>query len=276
MILQIAESLIVGGLTGFLSGLLGVGGGFILVPLLTILGVPIHAAMGTSLAFVACSSLAGIMQHARQGSIDLLVALTITLPAALTANSGAYFSGRLSPSTLSLYFACLIIGVLVMYAVAPAARPRTPATNTPTTAFPWYVLQRQQVIAGTLYHYNVHVVKAVISGLVLGLLTGFFGVGGGFLLVPVAVVILHIPVRVTIGTSLAVFVLPACVGMVTHWQQGNVDVGLGIPLVIAGILSSQFGARYIVHLSPVLIKRFFLGLLAVGALLMLAKGFRLV
>jgi hypothetical protein len=275
MILQIAESLIVGGLTGFLSGLLGVGGGFILVPLLTILGQPIHTAIGTSLAFVACSSLAGIVQHVRQGSMDLLVALTIALPAALMANSGAYFAGRLPPSTLSLLFACLLVGILVLYAVAPAARPPTPDPHVPPTAFPWYVLRRQRVIADTIYTYHVNVLKAVASGLTTGLLTGFFGVGGGFVLVPVAVVILHIPVRVTIGTSLAVLVLPAWVGTVTHWRLGHVDVGVWIPLVIAGILTSQFGARYVVHLSPALIKRFFLGLLAIGALFMLAKGLML-
>jgi uncharacterized membrane protein YfcA len=276
MTLRIVESLVVGGLLGFLSGLLGVGGGFILVPLLTILGESIHTAIGTSVAFVACATLAGTMQHIRQGSLDVLVALTMTLPAAVLANIGARFAGLLSPSTLSILFACLLLGVLVMYAVAPDTRARLSATNAPTTRFPWYILQRQRVVADTPYHYHVNLLKAVVSGMIAGGLTGFFGVGGGFFLVPVAVVILHIPIRVTIGTCLAVSVLPAWVGTATHWRLGHVDVGLWIPLVIAGILSSQLGARCVMYFSPILIKRCFLGLLAMGALFMFAKGFMLV
>jgi uncharacterized membrane protein YfcA len=71
-------------------------------------------------------------------------------------------------------------------------------------------------------------------------------------------------------------VLPAWVGTATHWRLGHVDVGLWIPLVIAGILSSQLGARCVMYFSPILIKRCFLGLLAMGAIFMFAKGFMLV
>ena len=67
MTLLFTESLIVGGTTGFFSGLLGVGGGFIMIPLLTVMGVPIHTAVGTCLAFVACSSLAGILPTCASG-----------------------------------------------------------------------------------------------------------------------------------------------------------------------------------------------------------------
>src|SRR5439155_15890375 len=98
--LLLAESLMVGGTTGFFAGLLGVGGGFIMIPLLTVMGVPIHTAVGTCLAFVAGSGLAGLFQHVRQKSIDPIVALTMTLPATLTSMVLAHFSSLVSRPVL--------------------------------------------------------------------------------------------------------------------------------------------------------------------------------
>ncbi len=274
MILLIVESLVVGGVTGFLSGLLGVGGGFILVPLLAILGVPIHTAIGTSLAFVACTSVAGILQHLRQGSADMLIALVIALPATLMAIEGAYFSGLLSPATLSLIFTFLLVGVLLMYTFASSAKEFAPPAEVPAAGLPWYILHRCRTVAGTTYRYNVHLFKAVLSGVATGMLTGFFGVGGGFLLVPIAVLFLRIPLRVTVGTSLAVLVLPACLGTLSHWRLGHVALELWIPMVLTGILGSRLGAHYVAVLSPQLIKRLFLFLLALGAVFMFVKGMR--
>src|ERR671931_249067 len=107
-LLMIAESLMAGGTTGFFSGLLGVGGGFIMIPLLTVMGVPIHTAIGTCLAFVACASLAGIIQHVRQGSIDPIIALTMTLPATLMAKVAASFSSVLPLGVLHVLFSLLL------------------------------------------------------------------------------------------------------------------------------------------------------------------------
>src|SRR5262245_28966226 len=124
----------VGGATGFFSGLLGVGGGFIMIPLLTMMGVPIHIAIGTCLAFVACSSLAGILQHVRQRSIDPIVALTMTLPATLMAMVSAHFSSLVSRPVLHVLFSLLLVGVIMMYCLAPTSRPLRMLLPTPSTA----------------------------------------------------------------------------------------------------------------------------------------------
>ena len=271
-LLTITESLVVGGATGFLSGLLGVGGGFIMIPLLTVMGVPIHTAVGTCLAFVACASLAGIIQHGRQGSIDPIVALTMTLPAALMASVAARFSSLLPSQTLHVLFSLLLIGIMVLYRFAPAVRPLKTLPDTPALASRWYVLHRQRIIGDMPYQYDFDVIKAMLSGMVTGMLTGLFGIGGGVLLVPLTVVVLHVPLRVTAGTSLAVFILPSVVGSFTHWRLGNVDVHLWIPLVVAGIAGSQVGARCVMHMSPAMLKRLFLLLVLAGAVFMMGKG----
>jgi len=271
-LVKIAESLVAGGATGFLSGLLGVGGGFIMIPLLTAMGVPIHTAVGTCLAFVACASLAGLLQHIRQGSIDPLLALIMTLPAALMASVAARFTSLLSPSVLHALFSVLLIGIMVMYYFSPASRVLATLPDQDVPAARWYVLQRQRIIGDMPYEYNFHVFKALLSGMLTGTFTGFFGIGGGVLLVPLTIVVLHIPLRVTAGTSLAVFILPSMVGSFTHWRLGNVDVGLWLPLVVTGIVGSQAGARCVVRLSPIVVRRLFLCLVAAGALFMLVKA----
>ncbi len=114
-VLQIVEGLLVGGLTGFLSGLLGIGGGFLLVPLLSLIGLPMHTVVGTSLAAIACVGLAGVSQHARQGSIDFLMAGTLALPAAVMASVSARFLDFLSPTSLYFLFGSLTLAVLVFF-----------------------------------------------------------------------------------------------------------------------------------------------------------------
>ena len=84
-----------------------------MIPLLTVMGVPIHTAVGTCLAFVACSGLAGILQHVRQRSIDPIVALIMTLPATLAAMVSAHFASLVSRSVLHVLFSLLLLGVVV-------------------------------------------------------------------------------------------------------------------------------------------------------------------
>jgi uncharacterized membrane protein YfcA len=271
-LLYIAEGLFVGGATGFISGLLGVGGGFILVPLLTLVGVPIHTAVGTSMAFIVCASMAGLVQHVRQGSIDPVVAMILALPAAVTAWVGAQFSALLPASTLHLAFGVLLFAVLTFFRLAPLQRlakvPTPPATH---HALP-YVLHRQRVVADRPYTYNINVVLAALSGAGTGMIAGFFGVSGGFLLVPTLVLVFRIPLQVTVGSCLAINILPALVATVTHWQLGNVDGGLWLPLAAAGIVCSQVGARYMLKLPSEVLRNFFQGLVLAAALFMLGRG----
>ena len=272
MALLLAESLVIGGTTGFFSGLLGVGGGFIMIPLLTVLGVPIHTAVGTCLAFVACSNLAGLIQHVRQGSIDPLVALAMTLPAAVAATVAAGFSSLLPPSVLHILFSLLLVRILVLYHLSPMPQPPRTLSDTLATAPRWYVLQRQRIVGDMPYRYDFDIVKALLGGMATGILSGFFGIGGGVVLVPLMVVVLHIPLQVTAGTSLAVFMLPAVRGALAHWYLGHVDGSLWLPLVVAGIVGSQVGARCVVYMPLIILKRLFLLLVATGALVMMVQG----
>src|SRR5262249_52894645 len=190
----------------------------------------------------------------------------------LAATAAARFSSLLSPAVLHLLFSLLLVGIMVMYHFSPTSRPLKTLPATPAIALRWYVLQRQRIVGDMPYYYEFNIFKALLSGTAIGLLSGFFGIGGGVLLVPLMVVVLHIPLRVTAGTSLAVFILPALLGAFAHWHLGNVDVGLWLPLVMAGMVGSQVGARCVVRMSLTMLKRLFLLLVATGALVMMIKG----
>jgi hypothetical protein len=208
----------------------------------------------------------------RQKSIDPVVALIMTLPATLTAMISAHFSSLVSRPVLHVLFSLLLAGVVVMYRWAPAARPLHALPATSPTASRWYVLHRQRLIGDIPYHYDFDILKAILGGIVTGALSGFFGIGGGVFLVPLIAVVLRVPLRVTAGTSLAVFIPPAIFGAFKHWHQGNVDVGLWLPLVLAGIVGTQVGARCVVHMHPEILKRLFVLLVLAGSVFMMVKG----
>jgi uncharacterized protein len=178
--------------------------------------VPIHIAVGTCLVFVACSGLAGILQHIRQRSIDPVVAVTMTLPAMVSA----HFSSLVSRPVLHVLFSLLLMGVIVMYRFAPATQSLHTLPAISPTASRWYVLHRQRLIGNTPYQYDFDIMKAILGGTATGALSGFFGIGGGVFLVPLIAVVLRVPLRVMAGTSLAVFILPAIFGAFTHWRRG--------------------------------------------------------
>lgn len=273
-LLHIAESLVVGGVTGFLSGLLGIGGGFILIPLLTLLlDVPIHTAIGTSAAFIVCTSLAGLIQHVRQGSVDFVLAAVLTFAAIVMARWGAVFAKNVPASGLYLAFSCLLFFVAVAFFVVSHRQTLHPpvAVSSPFALLP-HILHRHSVVADTVYQYDVHVGKSLFIGFAAGILTGFFGASGGFFLVPTLTTVLHVPIKITVGTTLALSVLPALTSSVTHWQAGHVDFELWLPLVAASVLSSQYGARSMTRLPSEVIRGLFLTLVLVAALFMSIRG----
>lgn len=273
MLMLLAESLLVGGMTGFLSGILGVGGGFIMIPLLTLMGVPMHTAVGTCLAFVACVSSTALLQHLRQHSIDRVIALTMAAPAILMAMVAAHWTTLLAPAVLHLLFSLLLLVILLVYSLVPLPSATTAlSAPPPDQSSPWHRVLRQRTIGPLTYHYDCHLIKAILGGAMTGTLSGLFGIGGGVFLVPMLVVGLRVPIAVTAGTSLAVFLLPALLGSFTHWRLGNVDVRLWIPLVLAGITGGYVGARCVVYVPPRWQKYLFAALVLAGAVFMLSKG----
>ena len=180
-----ASSLIPALAIGLSLGLLGGGGSILTVPALVYwAGLPPLEAISSSLVVVGLTSVSGALQHARRGHVRLRAALLIAATGLPAAYAGSLLSLRLGERTLMVLFALLMIAA----GLSMLVRRREPEPG-------------EASIPGVL-----------AAGLAVGLITGFFGVGGGFLVVPTLVVFARVPILDAVGTSLAVIAFNCCAG----------------------------------------------------------------
>jgi uncharacterized membrane protein YfcA len=221
--LLLAQFCVIGFLTGILSGLFGVGGGFILVPLLMLARIPVHIAIGTSLGYVTCTSMSGAYTHFCNRNVYFGPATWIIMAGAFVfVMAGARINSYLDPAQLKVAFAFLIL----ITGVGLFIRPSGTSTN-------------EEFRGGG--HWMSH----LTLGAFIGTLSGIFGVGGGFFLVPAQVLIMNMPIKLAVGTSLFIIILSSAVGAITHALQGNINPVVLVPLVIGGIPAAFLGASLV-------------------------------
>lgn len=248
----------IGGAVGFLSGLFGVGGGFLLTPLLIFSGVPTSVAVASVTGQVVAASTSGALSHYRRGGIDLHLAAYLIVSSVIGAAGGvALFSllrdaGQLD-LVISLGFLVLLgsVGTLMLVESTRAilksrqgivVRERRPHQH------PWLhgLPLRVRFKKSRLY---ISVLPILLIGLVIGCLGSLLGIGGGFVMVPALVYLLRVPGSVVIGTSLAqVLVMMAATTILHAVQSQSVDTMLAFCLMVGGTMGAQFGASAGKHL----------------------------
>lgn len=222
---------------GLSLGLVGAGGSILTVPILVyVLDVPPAEAVGVSLAVVATTSLVGAVLQYRAGLVDLRSAGLFAAVGFPGAWVGSHLTGRLSSEQLMLAF-----GAVMVVASAAILGLREPAQGT----------QRS-------------LLKAGLAAAVTGLVTGFLGVGGGFLVVPALLLFAGLPARTAMGTSLLVIAANSLVGLGGALQHGHFQLAIAVAVSGASIAGMFFGTRFSRRLSPKTLRRGF----AVVALLM--------
>ena len=207
----------IGAAIGLVLGLLGGGGAILAVPgLVYILGVEPHAAIAASLAIVAVGALTGLLVHARQGRVAWATAIQLGLTGVVGSIAGAWL-GQLVPGERLL----ALLGLFMLLAA-------------------WLMVRRPSVEGDRASPPRW---QAPLMGLGLGLLTGFFGVGGGFLIVPALTLGLGLPMRQAIGTSLAVITMNALAGVVGYLGGGIVDWPLTVLVSLGAVGGALVGGR---------------------------------
>jgi uncharacterized membrane protein YfcA len=218
------QLLLLGCLTGFLSGLFGLGGGFLLVPALAFLGWPMKVAIGTSLFYVSLIGVSATIQHLLAGNVDKRFVAIFAVAAVALAPVGAILTARLPEAYLALAFGVFLGGVAITLLRSGAkaeAEPGPPPGVVPTLGL----------------------------GAVVGFMSGLFGVGGGMVLVPAQVTIFRIPLKRAVGNSLCGVLLTGLSGLATHLAMGHVDWRQGLVLVVGGLAGIQVGTRAM-HKTP--------------------------
>jgi uncharacterized protein len=204
---------------GLLLGLVGGGGSILAVPVLVyVLGQPVHAATTESLFVVGVAALVGAADHARVGNVRIKTALAFGLAGTVGSLGGTALNRLAGGRSILLAFAALLLLAA------------------------WALQRRQGVDAKPVRYPHVHL-RAGAIGLLTGVLTGFFGVGGGFVIVPALVLLLGLPITLAVGTSLAVIALTTTSALVAHLVSGSIDWGIATAFAAAAIAGALFGRR---------------------------------
>ncbi|MBA2125526.1 permease [Hyphomicrobium methylovorum] len=252
MPVSVGVYLALGAAVGFMSGLFGVGGGFLLTPLLTFLGIPPAVAVATCNAHVVASSVSGAVTHYRRNNVDVKMG-TVMLSAGVVGTIIGVEVVRLLRKAgmfelvVSLAYVTFLgaVGTLILIeglqarrrskATGGSSTPRKSGQHSWVDGLPFKMrFQRSK-----LY---ISAVPAVVIGMFVGFLSAIMGLGGGFILIPAMIYILRMPTAVVVGTSLFQIVFTAAVATVLHATQNNtVDIVLAAILLVGGVIGAQVG-----------------------------------
>jgi uncharacterized protein len=264
---------------GVLSGLFGIGGGFIVTPLLIFLGVPAPIAVGTGAAQVAASSVSGAVSHWTRKTIDFKMAWILLVGGLFGSSLGVMMQrwlkaiGQLELFIAAIYVVLLgTIGTLMLIESIEALRRSRAAkasgvvASRGTSHHNWIqgLPLKMRFPASKLY---ISALPPIALGMFVGWLTAIMGVGGGFLLVPALIYLLRMPTRIVIGTSVfQIMFVTAFTTAMQAWQNQSVDLLLGLPLMIGGVIGAQYGIRLGQKMQAEQL-RIFLALLVLGVAL---------
>ena len=251
MSVSVAVYLALGAAVGFISGLFGVGGGFLMTPLLTFLGIPPAVAVATCNVHVVASSVSGAVVHYRRNNVDVKMAL-VMLAAGLVGTAIGVDVVRLLRKaglfelTVSLTYVTFlgVVGTLTLIEGINTWRhvqtvgvpsPRKSGQHNWVDRLPFKVrFQRSK-----LY---ISVVPPMVIGMFIGFMSAIMGIGGGFIYIPAMIYILRMPTSVVVGTSLFQIVFVAAFAAILHASQNHtVDIVLAAILLVGGVVGAQFG-----------------------------------
>ena len=270
-----------GALVGFLSGMFGVGGGFLTTPLLIFYGIPPAIAVASSATQITGASVSGALAYWRRGGIDLKMGGVLTVGGVVGAGLGSVLFAFLQSlgqidiaiGLIYVLFLGTIGGLMLKEAIGAVRRARAgvklPGRLHPhhpwIAALPW----KMRFYKSGLY---ISPLAPFGLGVAVGILTVIMGIGGGFIMVPAMLYLLGMSAGVVVGTSLfnIVFVTAAATMLHSVGSQ-TVDIVLALLLLSGGVIGAQFGVRAAQKLQPEKL-RLFLALIVVGVAIRLAIG----
>ena len=228
-IASIITMLLIGLITGISTGLTGASGVAIVVPLLTLfLGFSIHAAIGTSLIVDVVASLAVVYTYSRHGNIEIRSGIWVLLGSVTGAQFGALIASNLPETGLEVGFG---IGMIVMGIVIWLRSRKTSSQDARSTNGSNGKLTLAQII------------KALLIGAGIGLMTGIMGAGGGMMILFALIFILKFPLHKAIGTSTLIMAITALSGAAGYALHGEIDIVSGILVGIGAIFGGVVSAR---------------------------------
>ncbi len=241
-----------GGLVGMLSGLFGVGGGFLITPLLFFIGIPPTVAVATGANQVVASSVSGVLAHIKRRTVDFRMGVVLLAGGLLGSALGIWvfnILSRLGQIDLVVQLSYVIflglIGLLMLQESLRALRRarKGPAAPIKRHQHLWVhnLPFKMKFRTSGLY---ISVAPPLLVGMIVGVLAAIMGVGGGFIMVPAMIYLLGMPTKVVIGTSLFQIIFVTGFTTFMHaWTNQSVDLMLAMLLIVGGVVGAQVGTR---------------------------------
>lgn len=243
----VAAPIAFGIIIGLLLGLVGGGGSILTVPVLVyVLGLSPHEATATSLIIVGATAVGGLAPHMQADRVQWRTAILFGAAGILGTFGGAWANRQVSGPIILLLF-----GILMLVVAARMVRSGMPDVKAASESKVWII---------------------PVAGLTVGLLTGFFGVGGGFVIVPALVLWLGLPMRVAVGTSLVIIAINSLAGAVAHRDDGGFNWMVALFFIAGGLLGGQLGARAVGRVNEEVLKRSFAGVMVSIALFLIVAN----
>jgi len=237
---------------GFLSGLFGVGGGFLLTPLLVFYGIPSGIAVATTLSHITASSVSGAIAQWRKRAIDFKMAGVMLAGGTAGTGLGVWLFAIMRRAgqmdlVVSLSYVLLlgvVGGIMLNESIATLRAARTGVTPPSRPVNRGWIQALPLKMRFRVSRLYISVIPPILIGFAVGILSAIMGIGGGFIIVPAMIYLLRMPTNVVIGTSLTQIV---GVGAITTILQADnnysVDIVLAAILIAGGVVGAQFGVR---------------------------------
>ncbi|MGH1577266.1 sulfite exporter TauE/SafE family protein [Planktotalea sp.] len=240
-----------GGIVGILSGMFGVGGGFLMTPLLFFIGIPPAVAVATEANQIVASSFSGVLAHVKRKSVDFKMGTVLLIGGLVGAALGVLVfnylksAGQVDLLVKLCYVVFLgVIGALMFMESLNAIRKSKRSGGVPVRkqrgwihALPFKMRFR----TSGLY---ISVIPPLVVGVAVGILAAIMGVGGGFIMVPAMIYLLGMPTKVVVGTSLFQIIFVTAFTTLLHATTNfTVDIVLAVLLLVGGVIGAQIGTR---------------------------------
>ncbi|MGB5864182.1 MAG: sulfite exporter TauE/SafE family protein [Sulfitobacter sp.] len=239
-----------GGIVGVLSGMFGVGGGFLMTPLLFFIGIPPAVAVATEANQIVASSFSGVLAHFKRKTVDLRMGTVLLIGGLFGAALGVMVfnylkaQGQVDLLVKLCYVVFLgVIGALMFIESLNAIRNVKKGKAPTRKKHNWIhgLPFKMRFRVSGLY---ISVIPPLVVGVLVGILAAIMGVGGGFIMVPAMIYLLGMPTKVVVGTSLfQIIFVTAFTTMLHATTNFTVDIVLAVLLLIGGVIGAQIGAR---------------------------------
>ena len=242
----------IGGIVGFLSGMFGVGGGFLITPLLFFIGVPPAVAVATGANQVVASSVSGVLAQLKRKAVDFRMGFVLFLGGVGGSAIGIWvFAWMKAMGQVDLFVQLsyvLFLGLIGAMMLQESARallrsrkPNAPVRRAHVHNWVHGLPLKMKFRASGLY---ISVIPPILVGALVGFLAAIMGVGGGFIMVPAMIYLLGMPTKVVVGTSLFQIIFVTAFTTVMHAVTSQtVDMMLALLLIFGGVIGAQIGAR---------------------------------